>query len=76
MTLETPDLERELDYYENIIGLSVVSKDPNEVHLATKLGQLSTVLKKGPAPRCGDSHSKSAPMQTSPILRRTLHEKA
>ena len=52
LTLETPDLGRELDYYENIIGLSVVSKDPNEVHLATKLGQLSTVLKKGPAPRC------------------------
>ena len=38
-TFTTPDLEKQLDYWVNVIGLSVVDRGPDHAHLATRLGQ-------------------------------------
>src|SRR5258708_3071817 len=49
-TLTTPDLERQLDYYTRVIGLSVVAKEKNRAVLATKPGQEVIVLEHGDRP--------------------------
>ena len=51
-TFETPDLDPHIDYYRNIVGLVPVSREPNRACLASRLGQLSIVLEKGPTSRC------------------------
>src|SRR5262249_28535733 len=46
-TLTTPDLERQLDYYTRVIGLSVVHKEKGRAILATRVGQEVIVLEHG-----------------------------
>ena len=48
-TLTTPDLERMLDYFTRIIGLSVAAREKNRVILATKSGIEAIVLEHGSA---------------------------
>jgi len=38
-TLTTPDLERQLDYYTRVVGLSTVAREKKRAILATKPGQ-------------------------------------
>ncbi len=49
-TLTTPDLERQLDYYTRVVGLSVVAKEKSRAVLATKAGQEVVVLEHGDRP--------------------------
>jgi len=49
-TLTTPDLERQLDYYTRVVGLSVVAKEKGRAVLATKPGQEVIVLEHGDRP--------------------------
>src|SRR4026208_1671562 len=49
-TLTTPDLERQLDYYTRVVGLSAVAREKNRVILATKPGQEVIVLEHGDRP--------------------------
>src|SRR5256712_13711417 len=49
-TLTTPDLERQLDYYTRVVGLSAVAKEKNRAILATKPGQEAIVLEHGERP--------------------------
>jgi catechol 2,3-dioxygenase-like lactoylglutathione lyase family enzyme len=37
-TLTTPDLERQLDYYTRVVGLSTVAEEKSRAILATKAG--------------------------------------
>jgi catechol 2,3-dioxygenase-like lactoylglutathione lyase family enzyme len=46
-TLSTPDLERQLDYFTNIVGLTVTEKTKDRVFLATRLGQEAIALERG-----------------------------
>lgn len=45
-TLTTEDLERSLDYYTRVVGLSLVARDKDRAVLATKMGQEAIVLEK------------------------------
>jgi len=54
-SLTTPDLERQLDYYTRVIGLSVVAKEKNRAILATKPGQEVIVLEHGDRPAALDA---------------------
>ncbi len=47
VTLTTPDLQRQLDYYQTIIGLSVIDQTRDRAVLATKLGLETLVLQRG-----------------------------
>src|SRR5260370_37927252 len=49
-TLTTPDLERQLDYYMRVVGLSTVATEKARAVLATKPGQGVIVLERGDRP--------------------------
>src|SRR5262245_740950 len=49
---ETPDLERKLAYYTEIVGLVPAARERDRVLLATKQGQLVVELLRGGTPRC------------------------
>ena len=51
-SLETSDLERQIDYFTEVVGLSVAGRDANRAFLASNTGQLSIVLTKGPEQLC------------------------
>ena len=61
ITLETPDIERQLDYYQRILGLDLAHRDGNSAYLITKIGELAVVLERGPAPRCVRLAFQAAP---------------
>ena len=48
----TPDLDRQLDYYRQVVGLSLVAREANRAFLATPTGQLAIVLEKGSEAAC------------------------
>jgi catechol 2,3-dioxygenase-like lactoylglutathione lyase family enzyme len=49
---ETPDLEQQIDYYTNIIGLTLAAKDKDTAYLASTVDHHSVVLHKGPQAQC------------------------
>jgi catechol 2,3-dioxygenase-like lactoylglutathione lyase family enzyme len=51
-TFETPDLERQIDYYVHIFGLSLTEREKNRAFLSTRLGQQAVVLERGEEARC------------------------
>jgi catechol-2,3-dioxygenase len=46
-TLTTPELDRAIEYYSEVIGLNVVARDKNSAILATKVGVEAIALEKG-----------------------------
>ena len=48
-TLTTPDLERMIDYFTRIVGLSLAAQERNRAILATKSGLETIVLERGAA---------------------------
>jgi catechol 2,3-dioxygenase-like lactoylglutathione lyase family enzyme len=51
-TLETPDIDRQIDYYQDVVGLVLATREANRACLASPLGQLAIVLEKGARQRC------------------------
>jgi len=49
LALAVNDLERQRDYYRDVIGLAEIGRDQGRVFLASEAGQLSIVLEKAPA---------------------------
>ncbi len=47
-TFTTPDLERQIDYWTNVIGLSIVDRGKDHCMLATRLGHESIALERAP----------------------------
>ena len=48
-TLTTPDIERMIDYFTRIVGLSLTAREKNKAILATKTGLEAIVLERGGA---------------------------
>jgi len=48
-TLETPDMERQIDYYGNVIGLALTERTASRAIFSTHLGQEAIVLENGAA---------------------------
>ena len=51
-TMITPDLERQVDYFQSVVGLGVAERDGNRVLMSSDSEQLSLVLEQGAQPRC------------------------
>jgi catechol 2,3-dioxygenase-like lactoylglutathione lyase family enzyme len=51
-TYETPDLERQIEYYTNIIGLSLIARERDAAYLANTVDHHSVILRNGPQARC------------------------
>ena len=48
-TLTTPDLERQVDYYTQVIGLTLIERDKDRAFLASKQGLEAVALERGDA---------------------------
>ena len=46
-TFTTPDLERQVEYYSNVLGLIVTERDNNRAYLATRTGLEAICLERG-----------------------------
>ena len=51
-TFETPDMERMIDYYTEVIGLVLAEREKDRAFLASKVGLLAIAINKGAAERC------------------------
>ena len=51
-TLETPDLERQVEYQVNMLGLSIAERTRDCVFMKTAMGEPATILKQGNNSRC------------------------
>jgi catechol 2,3-dioxygenase-like lactoylglutathione lyase family enzyme len=49
---ETPDLERQSEYYTEILGLSLTAKENDASYLANTVEHHSVVLRRGTEPKC------------------------
>jgi catechol 2,3-dioxygenase-like lactoylglutathione lyase family enzyme len=51
-TFETPDLEKQIDYWTEVAGLVLAERERNRAYLATKTGLLAVQLDKADQARC------------------------
>ncbi len=49
---ETPDLDRQAEYYAEILGLKVAAKEQDTVYLASTVDHHAVVLRRGAEPQC------------------------
>jgi catechol 2,3-dioxygenase-like lactoylglutathione lyase family enzyme len=71
-TFETPDLERQIDYYTQVAGLVLAERLNARAFLATRLGDLAVVLEKGDSARCTRLSFQVAPETEVADMRRGL----
>ena len=43
----TTDLDRQIDYYREVVGLHLVDREPKRAFLCTNAGQLAVALEQG-----------------------------
>ncbi len=70
-TFETPDLDRAVDYYTQVMGLHVAAREKNRAFLASRIGQLIVQLERSDAPACAKLSFEVAPIPISPTSRVT-----
>ncbi len=51
-TFETPDIDRQIDYFTQIVGLVLAERVNGRAYLATKVGDLAVQLEQGAQSRC------------------------
>ncbi len=51
-TYETPDLQKMIDYYTQVMGLVLAEREKDRAFLVTQIGQLAIQLNKADAERC------------------------
>ncbi|SEH44850.1 VOC family protein [Tardiphaga sp. OK245] len=52
VTFVTPDIDRQIDYYQTVVGLGVVTRDASHASLATDSDELAVVLQRGDQAAC------------------------
>ena len=73
-TFETPDLEKAIEYYTQVNGLVLASREKNKAYLATKIGQLAIQLEHGTEARCTSLSFEVAPGSDFGDISRALSE--
>ena len=71
-TFETPDLERQIDYYTGVVGLVPLSKDSDQVLFVSRLGDLSVIVQRGAAPKLTKIAFQVAPHDELSALAKSL----
>jgi catechol 2,3-dioxygenase-like lactoylglutathione lyase family enzyme len=51
-TFETPDLDKAIDHFTDVVGLVVNAREKDRAYLASKIGVLSVALERGSQARC------------------------
>jgi catechol 2,3-dioxygenase-like lactoylglutathione lyase family enzyme len=73
-TFETPDMERMIDYYTEVIGLVLAEREKDRAFLASKIGVLAVAINKGAAERCTSLSFEVAPDSDFGELARALDD--
>ena len=60
-TFESPDLDRLVAYYTDVLGLTLVERDSDAAYLSSTLDHHSVVLRHGGTPRCAKLSFQLAP---------------
>jgi catechol 2,3-dioxygenase-like lactoylglutathione lyase family enzyme len=60
-TFETPDLEKMIDYYTEVLGLVLVEREKERAFLVTKVGLLAIAINKAERERCAGLSFEVAP---------------
>lgn len=68
----SPDLDRQIAYYEEIVGLRLAAREKDRAFLATNSGQLAVVLEKGPHERCARISFEVSPTASVQDMAKTL----
>jgi catechol 2,3-dioxygenase-like lactoylglutathione lyase family enzyme len=71
-TFETPDMERMIDYYTEVIGLVLAEREKDRAFIASKVGPLAVEINKGVAERCTALSFEVAPDSDFGALARAL----
>jgi len=71
-SFDTPDLERQVDYYAQVMGLVVASKGNGHALLATKIGQIVVELQQASHARCTKLAFEVAPQSDFAAMAKTL----
>ncbi len=73
-TFETPDMERLVTYYTQVLGLTLVERDADAAYLASTLDHHSVVLRHGAVARCARLSFQLAPDADLDAFKRQLNE--
>jgi len=73
-TFETPDMERMIDYYTEVVGLVLAEREKDHAFLASKVGLLTVQISKGAAERCTSLSFEVAPNSDFGELARELEK--
>ena len=73
-TFETPDMERMIDYYTEVVGLVLAEREKDRAYLASKVGLLTIQINKGTAERCTSLSFEVAPHSDFGALARELEK--
>jgi catechol 2,3-dioxygenase-like lactoylglutathione lyase family enzyme len=60
-TFETPDIDRQVDYFTQVLGLTVVDKTAERAFLTSQAGQHAVILERGAEARCSRLGLQVAP---------------
>jgi catechol 2,3-dioxygenase-like lactoylglutathione lyase family enzyme len=71
-TFETPDLERQADYYTQVIGLAPVAREKDRAFFAARAGVLAIELRRADRPRCVKLSFEVAPTEDFADMARRL----
>lgn len=71
-TFQTPDIERQIDYYTKIFGLTLTDREKDRAFLSTRLGQQAVILEKGEQAACTKLAFEADPEQDLAALEKTL----
>jgi catechol 2,3-dioxygenase-like lactoylglutathione lyase family enzyme len=71
-TFETPDLERQIEYFMQVAGLALAERENGRAYLATKVGDLAVQLVKGDHSRCAKIAFQVAPGTDMDDVRRGI----
>ncbi len=72
ITLETPDIERQIEYFTSIVGLFVAERGGGRAFLTSRVGQLAVELNAGEHARCKSVSLEVAPGLSSSEIVRSL----
>src|SRR6476646_1615806 len=73
-TFSSPDPDRLVDYYENVIGLGVIDRQPHRMCLANDSEQLSLVVERGEQASLRRIAFEVSPHADFPALSRALSD--
>ena len=73
-TFETPDLQKMIDYYTEVMGLVLAEREKDRAFLTTQVGLLAIQLNKGETERCTTLSFEVAPNSDFGALARDLEK--